>query len=148
MESGMNKARVIYLWWRCLEQVKKPNDNWRHNDDFSDDPCIQELQTRSKIHLFYPRWQRHTVLERMVWNSCYWKLFGDMSSKGHIALKDSSPCLYLKLHLSYQLQELCVCVCVCVCVRARAHVIMTKCGPGAIVFLSLDRFVSVQWDQN
>ena len=41
-----------------------------------------------------------------------------------------------------------LCVCVCVCVRARAHVIMTKCGPGAIVFLSLDRFVSVQWDQN
>ena len=64
---------------------------------FSDDPCIQELRTRSKIHLFYPRRQRHTVLERMVRNSCYRQLRWDMSSSRHVALRDSTNARFLPL---------------------------------------------------
>ena len=64
---------------------------------FLDDACIPELRPRSEIHPFYPRRQGHTVLGRVVWNSHYRQLRRDMSSSGHIALRDSSNFYFLPL---------------------------------------------------
>ena len=64
---------------------------------FSDDPCVPELRPWSEIHLFHPRRQRHTVLGRMVRNSCYRQLCWDMSSSRHVALRDSTNARFLPL---------------------------------------------------